>query len=165
MVVENRKTAVNGSSALATSARPLPNERVQNPKIDKGDREAKRQARKVKFKKHISFNLTVLAAGIIGGVIVARYSSIYANQKEIIALQESIYEMKEESEALSVKLLQYDNIAYIEEVAINKLNMVKPDSGEVVYCDLDIVTPIDEKGKDSEEGGNFFSKIKELLFN
>ena len=74
-------------------------------------------------------------------------------------------EKKEESEALSVKLLKYDNIAYIEEVATRDLNMVKPDSGEVVYCDLSSVTPIEVANKDSEDGNNIFSKLKRLLFN
>lgn len=165
MVVENGKSAISGNNALDTSARPLPKERVKNPEVGRKQREANRQIRKNRVLKFLKFNGGILAAGITGAVIIGGYSSIYSNQKEIISLQDNIHEMREESEALGVKLLKYDNIAYIEEVAINELNMVKPKSGEVIYCDLESVEPIVTTSEDTQGSENLFSKIKELLFN
>ena len=101
----------------------------------------------------------------MGLTIVGRYGSIYADQKEIISLQEKIHVMKEESEALSVKLLKYDNIAYIEEVATKELNMIKPKSGEAVYVDMQNVEPVAAENNGTQKGKNLFSKIKDLLFN
>ena len=165
MEVENRKNAISGSNALKTAARPLPKERVKNPEIERQQREERKKARKAKILKFLKFNGSILAAGVVGLTIVGRYGSIYAGQKEIIALQENIRVMKEESEAMSVKLLKYDNIAYIEEVATKELNMIKPYSGEAVYVDLGAVEPIAADGQDSQKGMDLFSKIKGLLFN
>lgn len=165
MVVENRKNPINGNNALATAARPLPKERVKNPEIDKRQREANKQLRKNKILKFLKFNGGVLAVGIVGALIIGRYTSIYSSQKEILSLQENIHVIKEESEALEVRLLKYDNIAYIEEVAINELKMVEPKAGELIYCDLNSVEPIVMTTEKTEDSGNMFSKIKELLFN
>lgn len=166
MEVEKRKVAISGSNALKTSvATPLPKERVKNPEIDRQHKEEQKKARKVKILKFLKFNGSILAAGIVGLTIIGRYSSIYADQKEIISLQEKIHVMNEESEALSVKLLKYDNIAYIEEVATKELNMIKPKSGEAVYVDMESVKPLEAEGDDAEKGESLFSKLKELLFN
>ncbi|MEG2017868.1 MAG: hypothetical protein RR844_07450 [Clostridium sp.] len=165
MEVENRKTAVNGSNALKAAARPLPKERVKNPEIDRQRKEERRKARKVKILKFLKFNGSIVAAGVVGLTIVGRYGSIYADQKEIISLQEKIHVMNEESEAISVKLLKYDNIAYIEEVATKELNMIKPKSGAAVYVDMQEVEPAAAENNETQKGENLFSKIKELLFN
>lgn len=165
MEVENRKTAVSGNNALKAAARPLPKERVKNPEIERQQREERKKARKVKILGFLKLNGSILAAGVVGLTIVGRYSSIYADQKQIITLQEEIHTMKEESEALSVKLLKYDNIAYIEEVATNELNMVKPKSGEAVYVDLESVKPLVSDNSQTQKEENIFSKIKTLLFN
>lgn len=165
MEVENRKIAVSGSNALKAAARPLPKERVKNPEIDRQRKEERRKTRKVKILKFLKFNGSIVAAGVVGLTIVGRYGSIYADQKEIISLQEKIHVMKEESEALSVKLLKYDNIAYIEEVATKELNMIKPKSGEAVYVDMQNVEPVAAENNGTQKGKNLFSKIKDLLFN
>lgn len=166
MEVEKRKIAVSGSNALKAAARPLPKERVKNPEIDRQQREERRKARKVKILKFLKFNGSIVAAGVVGLTIVGRYGSIYADQKQIISLQEKIQVMNEESEALGVKLLKYDNIAYIEEVATKELNMIKPKSGEAVYVDMENVESIaTEANGDAQESVSLFSKIKELLFN
>lgn len=165
MEVENRKTAVSGSNALKAAARPLPKERVKNPEIDRQRKEERRKARKVKILKFLKFNGSIVAAGVVGLTIVGRYGSIYADQKEIISLQEKIHVMNEESEAISVKLLKYDNIAYIEEVATKELNMIKPKSGAAVYVDMQEVEPATAENNETQKGENLFSKIKELLFN
>ena len=165
MVVDDRKNVIIGNNALETSVRPLPKEKVSNPEVERRKREERRKARKTKILKFLKFNGGILLVGAMGLAVVGRYGIIYSNQKEIISLQENIQEIKEESEALSVKLLKYDNIAYIEEVATRDLNMVKPDSGEVVYCDLNSVKPIEVANKDSEDGNDIFSKLKRILFN
>lgn len=166
MELENRKVQVNGSSALKTAvATPLPKERVKNPEIDRKLKEEKKRARKVKILKFLKFNGSIVAAGVVGLTIIGRYGSIYANQKEIISLQEKIHVMKEESEALSVKLLKYDNIAYVEEVATKELNMIKPRSGEAVYVDMESVKPLVAESDEAQKGKSLFSKIKGLLFN
>lgn len=165
MKVENRKNVIIGSNALKTAARPLPKERVKNPEIERQQREERKKARLAKILKFLKFNGSVLATGVVGLTIVGRYGSIYTNQKEIISLQEKIHVMKEESEAISVKLLKYDNIAYVEQVATKELNMIKPSSGEAVYVDLEAVEPLEATAKDLKEEGNLFSKIKDILFN
>ncbi|MEG1256300.1 septum formation initiator family protein [Clostridium sp.] len=165
MLVENIKDTVYGNNALASQANPLPKERVKNPTKQGPSREELKQAKKFKMLNVLKFNGTILATGIVGAMLVSGYSSIYKNQKEIIALKDNIQVLAEESEDLSIKLLRFNNISYIEEIATKELNMVKPKTTDGVYCDLESVQSITPNDIEAVKGDNLLSKIKNLLFN
>lgn len=165
MEVENRKNGVSGSNALASQVNPLPRERVKNPLKQGTNRDELRDVKNKKILDFLKINSCILAVGVLGSIVVFRYSSIYDNQKEIIALQENIQTVTEESEALSIKLLKFNNIAYIEQVATDELNMVKPKSTDAVYCDLGAVESIQSTNANDEQRESLLSKIKNFLFN
>lgn len=165
MVVENRKNAISGNTALASQANPLPRERVKNPTKQGQSKEELRKIKKQKMLKFFKFNGSIVAAGILGAVIVSRYSIIYTNQKEIAAIQEEIQTLTEESEDLSIKLLKFNNISYIEEVATKELKMIKPKSTNAIYCNINAIEEIATNSANEEKGDSLLSKIKNLLFN
>jgi len=101
MLVENTKNTVVGNNALASQVNPLPKERVKNPTKQGPSREQLKQAKKLKMLSFLKLNGTILATGIVGAILVSRYSYIYSNQKEMIALQTNIQILTEESEDLS----------------------------------------------------------------
>ncbi|HAK43099.1 MAG TPA: hypothetical protein DCM59_10890 [Clostridium sp.] len=165
MVVENKKDAVSGNTALASQVNPLPSKRVKNPTKQSPSKEELRKIKKQKMLKFLKLNGTIVTAGVLGVIIVFRYSTIYSNQKEIIALQEEIQTLKEENEDLSVKLLKFNNISYIEEVATKELKMVEPKSTNAIYCDINAIEEIATSSANEEKGDSLLSKIKNLLFN
>ncbi len=165
MEVENRKNGVSGSNALASQVNPLPRERVKNPTKQGPSRDELRHVKNKKILDFLKVNSCIFAAGIIGSIVVFRYSAIYDNQKEVIALQENIQTVTEESEALNIKLLKFNNIAYIEQVATDELKMVKPKSTDAVYCDLGAVESIDSTNVNTEQENSFLNKIKNFLFS
>ncbi len=165
MVVENRKNRVSGNTALASQVNPLPRERVKTPTKQGPSKEELRKIRKQKIAKFLKLNGSIVAAGLVGVIIVSRYSAIYNNQKEIIVLQEQIQTLTEESEDLRIKLLKFNNFSYIEEVATKELKMIEPKSTNAIYCDIDAIKEIATSSTNEEKGVSLLSKIKNLLFN
>ena len=165
MVIENKKDAVSGNTALASQVNPLPSKRVKNPTKQSPNKEELRKIKKQKVLKFLKLNGIIVTAGVLGIVIVFRYSIIYSNQKEIIDLQEEIQTLKEENEDLSVKLLKFNNISYIEEVATKELKMVEPKSTNAIYCNINAIEEIATSSTNEEKGDSLLSKIKNLLFN
>lgn len=164
MVVENPKNRIDGSAALAPQTKPLPREREKQDN-HKAKREAIKKANRAKLKIFMKFNGSVLAAGVIGIFIISRYSAIYDNQKTINTLKDNIVACGESSEDLSIKLMKFNNISYVEETATNNLSMIKADSTNAIYYDLEAEKFLDPKTQEqSSNGENFISKIKEILF-
>lgn len=77
MVVENRKNTVSGNTALASQVNPLPRERVKTPTKQGPSKEELRNIRKQKIAKFLKLNGSIVAAGLVGAIIVSRYSAIY----------------------------------------------------------------------------------------
>ncbi|MEG0132614.1 MAG: hypothetical protein RR891_12530 [Clostridium sp.] len=165
MLVENTKNATDGTSALAPQINPIPKEREKSPAKQSPAREALKQTRRLKVLKFLKLNSYILAGGLVGVILVSRYSVIYKNQKEIITLQDNISVIKEESENLSIKLLGFNNIAYIEEVATKELKMIKPKTVDAVYCDLNAIQPIAVENSEDGKGDRLISRIKKIFFN
>lgn len=165
MVVENRKNMVNGNTALASQVNPLPRERVKAPDKQGLSKEELIKIRKQKIAKFLKLNGSIVAAGLVGAIIVSRYSAIYNNQKELIVLQEQIQTLTEESEDLKIKLLKFNNFSYIEEIATKELKMIEPKSTNAIYCDINAIKETATSSTNEEKGVSLLSKIKNLLFN
>lgn len=164
MVVEKPKNRIEGSAALAPERKQIPKRKVQNPERKRAEREALSQAKRNKIFGFLKLNGSVIAAGVIGIVIISRYSVIYENQKTLNKLQADIKTMEESSEDLSIKLMKFNNIAYIEEVATDKLGMVEASSINAIYSDLENEEFVNPDNKVVGEDISFFSKIRSLLF-
>ena len=80
--------------------------------------------------------LVVAAIFTLGSVTIAGDTKVYNMQRQVTQLNSSIKTMKEENEALKVKLLKYSSLSNIEGNASTKLGMYIPSSSDVVKIDF-----------------------------
>jgi hypothetical protein len=71
--------------------------------------------------------------------------------------------MNKENENLKVELVKYNNIQYIEEVAVNKLNMVTPDRNDAIYANISKNTIIAAQSE-SNENKNVLTALAQKIF-
>lgn len=153
---------VKGNTAVAP---------VRKPKINKNNKKKNSILRKKNKQRAINESkksdrkylfLVVATVFTIGCVTIAGDTNIYNMQRQVTQLDSNIKTMKEENEALKVKLLKYSSLGNIEENASTKLGMYMPSTNDVVKIDFSEnyfsgVSQEDNSVKDSKKG--IFSKI------
>nr|WP_243122766.1 cell division protein FtsL [Haloimpatiens lingqiaonensis] len=160
----NKNNIVDGSTALV----PKREERdYQQERRKQQQKEIelinKRKEKLVKNKLKIMLSIGIgFSMGII---LVMRFAYICNLRQESITMQNQIATIGKENENLKVELLKYDNIKYIEEIAVKKLNMERPNLGQAIYCDLDTKYFKDNKlQKKDTKKLSFIEFIKSKLF-
>lgn len=114
----------------------------------------KRLKKKIKVIKNV---IIVFAAAII---LVFRYAYICNLRKNVVNTQMQISKISKENNELTVELLKYNNLAYIEKVATEKLNMVKSNYKNSIYCDLNKnYISLSKSEEDDDEKKNEIIKI------
>lgn len=163
MVVENPKNRIDGSAALAPEINVVPKreEREQQRK----HREEQRKLRTQKRNMILKYTGTTILAGALAVAIVGRYSAMYKNQKQINELKDQIAITQASSEDLRIKLLQFNNISFVEETAKNTLGMVDANGANAMYSDIDGIEFINPDVEESKASQGILSKIKKILFN
>lgn len=152
----NEKIMINGNTVLAPNHVPY------------RESEQKRQVRKNKSsKKNINKKIVIMRnimiAFIVGITLIGRYCIIYNLQSELNTTRQNIVALNKENENLKVELVKYNNIQYIEDVAVNKLGMVTPDRNDAIYADISKETIITAESE-SGEGKNAVTVLAEKIF-
>ncbi len=88
---------------------------------------------------------------VIGVVLIARYSIIYNMQMQLNSTQNRVDKINKQNENLTVELVKYNNLGYIEDTAINKLHMIQPQKSSAVYADLNKTIIKEDPSKDKNE--------------
>ncbi|GAA0115888.1 septum formation initiator family protein [Clostridium senegalense] len=163
MVVEKDKTIVNGSNALKTTVA------VERKKVEKQKRTGVKVDKQKIIRKRLGFIRNVACSFVVGVFILSRYSTIYNTQIQINDKKDEISKLKADNESIKVQLIKFNNLAYIEDVAVNKLDMKKPEASKALYMDLESkeVSPKnDNANKDLSDSSTkkIFEKLKKLLF-
>lgn len=162
MIVVNEDSIIQGNTVLKPKYSPSKNNESEKEKEEKKKR-YKQINRRIKNKLKIIRNIALIFT--IGITLVARYSIIYDMQRELNSIKSNINNINKENENLRVELVKYSNIMQIEDIAINKLHMVKPDKSMAVYTDLSKeIVQSTEKKKQVEEQQNIWNRLKKLLF-
>lgn len=162
MIVVNEESFINGSTALKPEYMPTetPVEREKKKK-----KRGHNKNKKLRLKNKLKIMRNIAITFIVGLTLVARYSMIYDMQRELNSIKVNINETNKENENLKVELVKYNNLKYIEDNATNKLHMIQPDKGTVIYTDLDKkVVKKTEKKNDNEIQQNIWNKLKKVLF-
>ncbi|MGG7163969.1 FtsB family cell division protein [Clostridium ihumii] len=166
MVVEKNNNTISGSNALKSNVAVEKKVRHQNP--DKNNRGKVDKQRIVKNKLCFIRNMAI--GFVVITAVLFRYSIIYNNQIKINNIKTEIHNVKAENESMKVQLLKLNNLSYIEDIAINKLKMVKPDAQKAMYVGLTNVIdnnaekPSSKSDTNKSNSNSIISKIKKILF-
>ncbi|MDW8799630.1 cell division protein FtsL [Clostridium sp. A1-XYC3] len=162
MIVVNEDSIIQGNTVLKPKYSPTRGNEVDKEKANR-KRRHKQVNRRVKNKMKIIRNIALIF--IIGLTLVGRYCIIYDMQMELNSIKSNINTINKENENLRVELVKFNNIQQIEETAVSKLHMVKPDKSMAVYTNISKETiQSSEKKKQVEEEKSIWSRIKRVLF-
>ena len=143
MNVLDEKFVINGNTVLAPNYMPY-RESEQNGQVRKNN------SNKKNINKKIIVMRNIMIAFIVGITLVGRYCILYNLQSELNTTRQNIAALNKENENLKVDLVKYNNIQYIEDVAVNKLGMVTPDRNHAIYANISKNSIITAESKNSE---------------
>ncbi|PRR86588.1 Cell division protein FtsL [Clostridium luticellarii] len=159
MIVMDEGNMVNGNTVLQPEYKPY-------KKHGSDIRKKKNINRQAKVKKKLKVLLSICVFFIIGLTLIYRYSVIYNMQTELNSLESNISSINKQNENLTVELVKYDNLEYIEKNAANsRMGMIVPDKGNAVYVNLN--RPIIKAQSDLDEAKKqkgILDKLKQLIW-
>lgn len=158
MIVVNDGVLIRGNTVLAPNQ--VPYRDTDNNK--KKNVHSRKSTRKNVNKKLIIMR-NIMIAFIVGMILVWRYCMIYDLQRNLNTTKQNIVTLNKENENLKVELVKYNNIQYIEEVAVNKLNMVTPDRNDAIYANISKNTIIAAQSE-SNENKNVLTALAQKIF-
>ena len=157
---------IRGNTAVVPERKPRisRNNKNKNSILRKKNKEKAIIASRKNDRKYMF--LVVAAIFTLGSVTITGDTKVYNMQRQVTQLNSSIKTMKEENEALKVKLLKYSSLSNIEGNASTKLGMYIPSSSDVVKIDFsenyfDEITQEENVSKNAEK--SLFSKIADIF--
>lgn len=107
----------------------------------------------------------VTAIFTLGCITIAGDTKVYNMQRQVTEMTSTIKHIKEENEALKVKILKYSSLSNIEENASAKLGMYIPSTDDVVKIDFseNYFKDIDDIENTTKNKKSIFSKIADIL--
>ena len=156
---------IRGNTVVAPDRKPkISRNNKKKNDILKKNKEKARIASKKNDRKYMF--LVVASIFTLGCATIAGDTKVYNMQREVTQLNSSIKTMKEENEALKVKLLKYSSLSNIEENASARLGMYIPSSSDVVKIDFSEnyfheISEKDSTAKNHEE--SLFAKIADIF--
>lgn len=134
----------------------------KHKKIDKSKKPV--QKSKVKNKKSKSKKLRlVLCVGVIffmAFITVGRYTTILTLSSNVREQRKSIEEIQKSNQDIKVKLAKLNDTKAIEEVAINKYNMVYPTNENTYFIS---VKPLSDKSKKIDKKESALTTMQRIL--
>jgi cell division protein FtsL len=138
------KNIINGNNAIEVQQ--------QSPET------VKRRKKRRNPKHKVSTIRNIAIVFVVGVVLVARYSMIYNMQLQLTSIQNRVDDVNRQNENLTVELVKYNNLEYIEDNAIHKLHMIQPQKSSAVYADLNKPI-INQETSDKDDSSNIIQKI------
>lgn len=158
MILMNKDSMVNGNTVLQPEYKPYKETEEKKLKTN-----APNKALKVKKKLKVIRNICVVF--VVGVILVYRYCAIYNAQTELNSIENNISKINKQNENLTVELVKYNNLEYIEDSAVNKLQMKIPDKGNAVYTNLDKkVIKVEENSDEPEMHKGILNKLKQFIW-
>lgn len=118
----------------------------------KKQNKAKAKAKRVKLQKTVSICAVMLA--LCAGFMISRNVSVYESRNEVEKLQKELNKLKEYSSQKAFELEKSIDLDLVEETAVNKLNMTRPEKYQMVYVNIkqDDVTEVTAKDAEGIKG-------------
>jgi cell division protein FtsL len=160
--MKNKNLYINGNTALNIDFSPN-----RKDKKDKEFEDFKRRKFRKKLQQERLQKTKVVASIIIAFTLglsnVYRYSTINRLQKSIGDVKTEIDKIDAENEDLMISLLQYNKIAFIENYAINELEMVIPSSSNTTFVNLQKDNFISEQEDENNQKIGVLNRIKSIF--
>lgn len=161
VIIEKNKFEILGNTVLA------PDEAFRKRKhedLEKSLEQIKHSKRLKNMRKKKSTLISILLGFVVGVTIIARYSMIYNYQNTTFKAKAEIDVLNKENEAYKVQLIKFKNISYIEEIATEKLYMVKPRISDIQYYNLSKNNLETKEASEVKISNTIISKIKNIIF-
>lgn len=126
------------------------------------NRENIRQKNKSVFIRKLKLIGTVALMLCAGMLIVGRYVLVMNMNSQCTELKKSISENQKKNEELNITLMQFDDIKQIEKIATTELNMIQPDSSNIVHINIkqaDKTSRVASDNKAQKQDDGFIGKI------
>ncbi|XOQ58644.1 MAG: Cell division protein FtsL [Clostridium sp.] len=155
MIVMNSNKIVNGNNAMEAE--------YETNRASKKKKKVVKRNRKKYVKHKIKTMRNIALVFIVGVTLITRYCIIYNMQMEYNSIQNRINKIKRENENLKIDLMKYNNIEYIEDKAINKLNMVQTKKSSAVYVNLNNkIVKQETSDKDTDKFSGILNVLKQF---
>lgn len=133
----------------------------------------KRNKKKNKNNTLTKVKLFLYATGVltIAIVVLLRFAQISKLQYDLSKLETEVSNLEKEKQNLSISLERIKDSSWIEEVAINSLNMNYPNENQKVYIDVEMKDTLvasntkEEKLSNTAENNNLIGKIISNIVN
>ena len=129
MIMMNKENYVNGNTVLAPIYEP----------VDASKKQKLNKIKKIKNKKtniKVKFLSYMALAFIAGLILVFRYASMYSVEKNLSNIKNETIILNQENDDMKVQLVKVSNLDNVQNIATNKLHMVKVNQNQVIYADL-----------------------------
>lgn len=165
MVMKSSNSYVRGSTAYAPERNrenPLTQEEYEKLRRSKVER-----ANRVKLKKNAQKRKSmsvIVGVFVVGLGLIFSEAQVYGIQNQLSKVKKEIVEVNKSNEDLRLQLVKVASIGNVEQIAQQKLHMVRPDRTKIIYADLSIDN-FSEIPEDNSVGKfqEFILKIKSLL--
>ena len=98
--------------------------------------QVKKAARAESVRKHQIIACCALVFALCAGFMISRNVTAYESQNEVKKLQKELNGLKEYSSQKTFELDKSVDLESVEEIAKNKLNMVRPEKYQTVYVNI-----------------------------
>lgn len=110
-------------------------ERVEK-KVREHKQNTKNKAKAESIQRHKTIAVCALIFAVCAGFMISRNVTAYESKTQVTKLQKELNSLKEYSSQKAFELDKSIDLESVEEVAKNKLNMVRPEKYQTVYVNI-----------------------------
>ncbi len=117
------------------------------PEIKHERKPVKRKNTNNRLKLKLKVVRSIMVIAFISLLTLTRFASMIRLTYDIREVKADIKKVQEENENTRVQMAKMSSIKSIEDTAINKLGMIIPDKGQIVYMEVEPLTALTEKSE------------------
>ena len=165
VIVTNKEGFISGNTVLEPDYNP--SRKVNDEKykkLEKSRKEAQEKVKQQKLKGRLAVLRSIALVFVLALLVVGRFAQIYSLQSSLTKTRSQISNLQAENENLKIVLLKDSNLKTVEDTAVNKLHMVRPDTSKVMKVDLNKVNYFAAQSNENNEHLSLLDRLKKILF-
>lgn len=122
------------------------------------------KSKKPRKNKKLKNLILILFVGFLSFTVLFRYALIYQKSVALSNKEAKVSEIEKLNQQLKVKIASMTDLQRIEDIAKNKLGMVEPEKGQIVYMNIGKTNEVaQKKTDDNNKNKTLFGRILGLL--